>query len=136
MKHLRLPPCHPTAPCSVIAFSRPRGITCCALRLLSSCSSLVLSFISRLSLFSHVDCSWARALWSLSTFSTYALFLLSSSSNWRPRARAASSASSSCFALRFCSSTVARKHCSSLSTRSRSKFCSSSEAEDKQGHSR
>ena len=105
--------------------------TCCALRLLSSCSSRVLSFISRLSLFSQVDCSWASALWSRSTFSTYALFLLSSSSSWRPRPRAASKASSSRLALVLCSSAVVRNRSSSRSTRSRSKFCSSSETKKK-----
>ncbi|TNN42613.1 hypothetical protein EYF80_047200 [Liparis tanakae] len=79
----------------------------------SSCSSRVLSFISRVSLFSQ------------------ALFLLSSSSSWRPRPRAASSASSSRLALRLCSSAVDLKRSSSRSTRSRSEFCSSSEAKGK-----
>ncbi len=44
--------------------------TCCALRLLSSCSSLVLNLNSSASLFSHAACNCARALCILSTFST------------------------------------------------------------------
>lgn len=54
----------------LMGFPQLGFFTCCALKLLSSCSSRVLSFISRLSLFSQVDCSCASALCSLSTFST------------------------------------------------------------------
>lgn len=102
------------------------GFTCCALRLFSSCSSRVRSFISRASLFSHAAWSWAKALCSLSTFSTYALFLRSSSSSCLFRVWADTKACSSTSRRRHHSSPEALRHCNSRSSCSRSRWRSSS----------
>lgn len=109
-----------------------QGFTCCARRLFSSCSSRVRSFISKASLFSHAAWSWAKALCSLSTFSTYALFLRSSSSSCLFRVWADTKACSSTSRRRHHSSPEALRHCSSRSSCSRSRWCSSSKHKQKE----
>lgn len=105
------------------------NLTCCALRLFSSCSSRVRSRSSSASLFSHAAWSWASALWSRSTFSTYALFLCSSSSSCRLRACTETRPCSSSSFLRWHSSPETRRCWICLSRRSRSRCCSSSKTQ-------
>lgn len=101
-------------------------LTCCALRLFSSCSNLVRSRSSSSSRFSQAACSWASALCSLSTFFTYALFLWSSSSSWRLRVCAEARACSISSRFRWHSSLDTRRCWICFSRHSRSRCCSSS----------